>query len=457
MADVPDFGAAREHVLTELVRFERRLRAEGVPVPSTAALSAVEALAEVGLRDRAAVRAATHATLVRDPRDSETFEDLFGEFWYRLRTGLEATAAHDATGDRAGGVDGEEQSADTDVDGVLANGASDDGVDADVAADLETSGSGVDTDEWTIESRRVADTDTDEPPLEEYVADQRAGTYSAVGTRTGVGDDDTPGTERVAAATMQRFERALATLSGRRWSGAQSGDAIDARRALRASLGTGGVAVSLPPRERTRTAFRACVVVDVSRSVLDAVDRRFLLSVLDALVANGRSVRVFFFDTEIREVTDAFADARGDPASALERAEVAWGGGTRIGASLDTLRRQWPTAVDRRGVTLVISDGLEVGEIDELERSLSWLARQSRAVVWLNPLAASAAWEPTCRGMAAALPYVDALFAFGGNADLDEAARQLAERGPHGAVGYEYDFRDRSEAGDSGTGGVSSD
>jgi len=204
------------------------------------------------------------------------------------------------------------------------------------------------------------------------------------------------------------------------------------------------VAVTLPRRERAETAFRATLLVDVSRSVLDSVDRRFLLSTLDELVDRGRSVRVFFFDTEIREVTDAFAGSRGDPQAALEQAEVAWGGGTRIGDAVATLRRRWPDAVDRRGVTVVVSDGLEVGEVDELAAGAAWLARRSRAVVWLNPLAASPDWEPTARGMAAVEPYVDATFALGGSDDLAEAARQLARRGATGAVGYEHDFRDRS-------------
>ena len=199
----------------------------------------------------------------------------------------------------------------------------------------------------------------------------------------------------------------------------------------------------LPAKEREESAFGATVLVDVSQSVLDAVDRGFLLAVLDALVADGRSVRVFFFDTDIREVTDVFASQRGDPAAALERSEVTWGGGTQIGASLATLRERWPHAVDRQTATVVISDGLDVGEIDDLEDGMAWLARRSGGVVWLNPLAASPRYEPTCRGMAAALPYVDALFAFGGNDDLAEVARQLGRYGPQGPVGYEHDFRDR--------------
>jgi uncharacterized protein with von Willebrand factor type A (vWA) domain len=426
----PDFVAARDHVLREVLRLTRVLRGDGATVPANATLPAAAALVRVGLDDRQRVRAALRATLVSDPRDRETLDEHFPEFWYRLRTGLEATATADEGGEGNEGGDG--GAGRTDVEGTTEATE----LDASLDGDGEEA-----TDEAAALSRRVAESPTEAP--EEGVTAERAGTYSAAGSRTAVADE-TGEANRVSAATMGRFERALATLSGRRWSRARSGGAVDARRALRESLETGGVTVTLPVRERTTTTVRACVLVDVSQSVLDAIDRTFLLSVLDELVDGGRSVRVFFFDTEIREVTEIFETAEGDPAAALERAEVAWGGGTQIGDSLDTLRRRWPHAVGRRTVTLVISDGLDVGEVETLENGMAWLARRSRAVIWLNPLAATREYEPACRGMAAALPYVDGLFAFAGPADVDEVARQLERRGPGGSVGYEHDFRDRS-------------
>lgn len=433
--DAPDFVAAREHVLREVVRLERQLRRAGAGVPVNAALSAVEALATVGLTDRGAVRAATHATLVRSPHDGELFADAFPEFWYRLRTGLEATAAHDDTGDRADELgNGESEGLSMEASGAL---------DDEETTDLEDALAGDGTvapEDRSVTSRRIAETPATE--AERDAGEDRPGTYSTVGER-GVVAEASSGGEAVSDATIRRFERALATLAGRRFAASPDGDTVDARRALRESMSTGGVTMTLPTRERTETAFRTCVFVDVSRSVLDAVDRRFLLSVLDALVADGRSTRVFFFDTDVRDVTEAFASSRGDPAAALERAEVAWGGGTRIGSSLAAVRERWPDAVDRRTVTVVVSDGLEVGEVEELEDAAAWLSRRSRAVLWLNPLAASAAWEPTCRGMVAVEPYVDGVFAFGGDDDLDDAARQIATRGARGPVGYEHDFRDR--------------
>lgn len=433
--DTPDFVAAREHVLREVVRLERQLRRAGANVPVNAALAATEALAAVGVGDREAVRAATHATLVQSPRDGDLFAEAFPEFWHRLRTGLEATAAHDGAGDRLDGLgNGESGGLSMEPNGAL---------DAADARDIEEALEGdesVTPDDRNVTSRRVADTPAAETDRE--AGEERPGTYSTVGDRAVVAAAETGG-EAASEATIRRFEQSLATLAGRRFSVSPSGDEVDARRALRESMATGGVTMTLPTRERSETAFRTCVFVDVSQSVLDAVDRRFLLSVLDALVTDGRSARVFFFDTDVRDVTGAFASSRGDPAAALASAEVAWGGGTRIGSSLAAVRERWPDAVDRRTVAIVVSDGLEVGEIDELEAAAAWLSRRSRAVLWLNPLATSTEWTPTCRGMVAAAPYVDGVFAFGGDEDLDDAARQIAKRGARGPVGYEYDFRER--------------
>jgi uncharacterized protein with von Willebrand factor type A (vWA) domain len=447
-AETPDFAAARDHVLREAVRFTRKLRLAGATVPASAALPATEALVEVGLYDRARVRGALHATLVTSARDSETFDELFPEFWYRLRTGLEAAAAVDD--EQWGDRDTDERDGNTDVDGALSDPSAPDAGDA--TGTREDDGEGDPAGELEVRSRRIADTAA--PPDEFDGESERSSTFSAVGSATAIDEGSADGA-RLDEDAVREFEAALATLAGRRWSRSPDGTAVDVRGALRESLSTGGVAVTLPARERDRSAFSACVLVDVSQSVLDAVDRGFLLSVLDALVTDGRSVRVFFFDTDIRDVTDVFARQRGNPAAALEQSEVTWGGGTQIGASLATLRERWPHAVDRQTATVVISDGLDVGEPDDLESGMAWLARRSGAVVWLNPLAASPRYEPTCRGMAAALPYVDALFAFGGNDDLGDVARQLERYGPGGPVGYEHDFRDRGPVnGGRGTGGT---
>ncbi len=424
MAGDPDFGGAREHVVHEVIRFTRRLRSEGVDVAATAALPAVEALVTVGFDDRERVRTALFAALVTDPADRDVFDDEFATFWYRLRTGLAATASSDRD---KGGVTEEQSHTEVAL--------------PDRDGDSRTSGEKGHGSTGAGASH-VADHEVD--PADETVDDGRAGAYSDAGARSAVTTESAE-VEEIDRMAISRFESGLASLAGRRWTRATDGEAVDARRAIRRSLDTGGVTMELPRRDRREADFRTTLLVDVSRSVLDAIDRRYLLDFVAALVDDGRDVRAFFFDTDLREVTDAFQNARRDPAAALAAAEVDWGGGTRIGVSLSELRSAYPQAVDRRTAVVVISDGLDVGDVDVLEREMAELARRGEAVVWLNPLAASSSYEPTCRGMAAALPFVNGLFAFAGNDDLAEIARQLDRHGPRGPVGYRQDFRDREE------------
>lgn len=194
--------------------------------------------------------------------------------------------------------------------------------------------------------------------------------------------------------------------------------------------------MELPLSRPTPSELRCCLLVDVSGSVLDTVDRSALLAFAERLVGAAVDARVFFFDTDVVEATAAFAAADGDPGTALREAAVEWGGGTNIGHALETIRHTDPYAIDRRTIVLVVSDGLDVGDPDLLREGVTWLSRQANGVIWLNPLAVTAAYEPTARGMSTAFPYVDALFGFAEAADLASAAQQLERRGLAGPVGY---------------------
>jgi hypothetical protein len=422
-----DVEAEADRVRGYLVSFVRALRRRGVDVPATGSLAAARALAEVGLDDRRRARAALRAALVSRAGDADTFELLFPEFWRQL-VGEEDPLRDAAPEQGQSTVAPPSRSMGAAVEGDADGG----GESADARASVRT---GV--------SRAAADEDAAVYP--EETDEATASVYSPAGSPEPV---TAPASVRTDAdefdRAIGRLTAALGNLRGRRW--ARSGDErLDSRRVLRRSLGTGGVVLSVPETERRRSAVRAVLLVDVSRSVLDTVDRDFLLRFLRRVRREWRDVRIFFFDTDLREVTDAFdAPSPEAAAQALERAEAEWGGGTRIGNALGTLRREHPDAVERDAVAFVVSDGLEVGEIDELESGMTWLSRRAGAVLWLNPLAASAEYEPTCRGMAASLPYVDGLFAFAGPGDVAELARQLDRQGVGGTIGYRYDPR-RSE------------
>src|SRR5574341_2466074 len=76
--------------------------------------------------------------------------------------------------------------------------------------------------------------------------------------------------------------------------------------------------------------------------------------------------------------------------------------------SLHTFNRNFaPSMVTHRSVVVIISDGWDRGDVSLLEREMQDLKRRCKKIIWLNPLLASDNYEPLCKGMQAALPYLD--------------------------------------------------
>jgi uncharacterized protein with von Willebrand factor type A (vWA) domain len=56
---------------------------------------------------------------------------------------------------------------------------------------------------------------------------------------------------------------------------------------------------------------------------------------------------------------------------------------------------------------VILSDGWDRGEPEELAEQMQRLSRVAHRVVWVNPLKVTPGYAPLAAGMAAALPHVD--------------------------------------------------
>ncbi len=209
-----------------------------------------------------------------------------------------------------------------------------------------------------------------------------------------------------AEDALVALARRLAPRRTRRWTPAVSGLRVDVRHSFRRSLRLGGELLDLARRRRARVERRVVLLCDASAS-MDPY-RRFLVTFMLAF-RRALDAEVFAFNTSLFRLTPLVGgdDVRAAVAR-LEREAKGWPGGTRIGACLHDFALHHAAACLAPGsVVVVVSDGLDSGEIELLEDALRRIRSRAWRIVWLNPLLEDARYEPTARGMRAALAYID--------------------------------------------------
>jgi hypothetical protein len=171
-------------------------------------------------------------------------------------------------------------------------------------------------------------------------------------------------------------------------------------------------------------------LVDVSGSMEPYA--RALLRFTHAAVAAGGRVEAFAMGTRLTRMTRELT--RRDPDAALAAAAAAiedFSGGTRLGDGVRAFNDRWGQRGMARGaVVVILSDGWDRGDPDELTEQMLRLSRVAHRVVWVNPLKASPGYAPLARGMAAALPHVDAFVEGHNVVSLERLSSVLAGRAP---------------------------
>ncbi|MBU3724241.1 MAG: VWA domain-containing protein, partial [Burkholderiaceae bacterium] len=168
------------------------------------------------------------------------------------------------------------------------------------------------------------------------------------------------------------------------------------------------------------------ILVDVSGSM-----ERYARLLLSFLHQSTRGVRrsVFSFGVGLTDLSVAFRERDTDRMLTQANGLIPdFAGGTRLGESLTTLRTRYRSAlIGRRTIVLLISDGLDTGDMDQLDRELAWLSRQSRHLVWLNPLLRFEAYQPIASGARVLDRHADRAIAIHNLAHLESLAKALAE------------------------------
>lgn len=402
--------------LWNVTLFVRALRSAGVPTDPTGAMDLVRALTVVDIGDREQVRAAGMAVLVRRRDDMATYDEVFRRFWQ----GYELAISPGRTG--SGHADGTTSAA---VRGRVGTGG-------DPTADRAGSDAG---------SRRQSDTATGLPGSVDVgepdgTADGQALAVSATDRPTWSGAEQLRRRpfERMSAEELRDAERLVDQLSprletrlARRRELHPHGRWPAPRHMLRRNLQNGGAPLAWVWRRRVRRPRAIVMLCDVSGSM--ERHSRLLIRFGQAMRRSpGVRTETFVFATRLTRVTRELSGR--DPDVGLARVSAAvmdWSGGTRIGAALRSFNKLWARRVlPASGVVMIVSDGWDRGDPALVRAEMAKLQRSCHRLIWLNPLAGSAHYQPLAAGMAAAMPHIDDLVAVNDLDSLSDLGRLLS-------------------------------
>ncbi len=386
LAAAPAARAAGGGLVVHLARFGGALRRRGVAVGISDEADGLEALSLVDLGDRDEVRRALRAALKIRPRDAAAFAELFAE-WFGAWAPIGPSASERPAAPRRehpARLRPPSRSAGLPLPGPERELPPAGAPECEVPAGEEPGYSP----EAQLRRKDFAECSAADLAAMEHLMDQLA---RRLATR--------PSRRRVPAPP-----------------GAVRGEP-DLRRSFRLAVPRGGELLTLARRRRAIERPRLVVLCDTSGS-MDPYTR-FLLGFVLALRRVARRSELFAFNTALVRLTPWLqaARARSTQDQAIGRVlrrladdVPGWSGGTRIGECLAEFADHWlHELVDARTVVLILSDGLDRGDVRPLAAAMRAIHGRARQVLWLNPLAGDRRYEPTARAMAAALPHVDRL------------------------------------------------
>jgi uncharacterized protein with von Willebrand factor type A (vWA) domain len=204
------------------------------------------------------------------------------------------------------------------------------------------------------------------------------------------------------------------------------GEAIHMRRVMASAARHSGVPLMLAWQSRKIKQRPIVLIADISGSMekYSRLALQFFYSMMQCLT----NVECFVFGTRLTRVTTQLKYKNIDRAVSQAAHEVVdWSGGTRIGESLSTFNKQWGRRVLHRGaIVIIVSDGWERGDVDNLRMQMRYLQLRCHRLVWLNPLMGKRDYQPVVEGMAAVLPYIDDFLPVHNFQSLSSLAAHLA-------------------------------
>ncbi len=374
-------GPSDEGLAVNIIQFSHLLRENGISVTLASVLDAIRGLEFMDISNLELFRGLLRLNFVYRQEDIDRFDQLFFLFWFsEHQTGLQ----------------------------IHCDGSGNEEPEADSPSETK---------------KESIDYSNREENLNE-VSRKWVACYSPDALdRTCELDDFTE--SRALYESIKKWLQPLRNRLSRRSKYSVRGKEITLRRILRKNMQFGGELILLDFKKKKIKNRRIIFLCDVSGSM--DVYTLMLLQFAHALKRLDRRTEIFFFSTDLSRWTHQF-DV-GDFTTTLSNLPEFvsdWGGGTRIGHCLKDFNEVYGRRMlSNKAIVVIFSDGWDQGQTDILESQMAYLNNKAYKVIWLNPLMGTRDYKPICRGMSAALPYVDYFLPMGNLRDLHSLGKTL--------------------------------
>jgi len=182
---------------------------------------------------------------------------------------------------------------------------------------------------------------------------------------------------------------------------------FDFRRMYRNSMPYGEYCMKLHYRNHPLKKTRLLLICDVSGSM----ERysHFLIQLISVMADELADLEVALFSTRMTNFTPYLHTKNINELITQMSAQVHdWAGGTNIGNSLREFNQFYANKMlHSNSVAIILSDGWDRGDAKLMRSELEILKRRVHKLMWLNPLLGKEDYQPLCRGIRTALPFMD--------------------------------------------------
>lgn len=373
-------------LLDQMVLFFQTLHEAGLAVNPSNLIDLCRCFEYIDISQREDFYATARTTLISTQSDIQRFDEIFEQFWRQQEKVLMSTREKN----ESDAIDSEEE-------------------DEDLAK---------------VKKEQDTDENEDAEEGEEETLSELAYSANEVLMEKDLTEMSVGEVER-AREMIKEFIAIIANYRSRRYVADKKRAKLDFRRMMRRNALFEQASIHMAYKSRRIKKTKLVLLCDVSGSMERYSS--FFIDFIYALKAELPDLEVAVFSTRMTMITDLLKANSVEESLAKVSGQVHdWAGGTNIGGCLREFNDRFARdMLHSRSVVIILSDGWDRGDAYLMREEMEHLHSRVHKLLWLNPLLGSSDYQPLCRGMQTALPYLDYFLPVHNLESLAQLARTL--------------------------------